>query len=860
MTPEEKLDQARGWFGVQEEYGSYFKAFCPAHDNRDTPALSVKARPDGVSVYCFSIRCPTEAICAAVGIEVSDLFINSEKRKDSTRLKSVKNEPQPEQDEPVGEARNQTVAEHRLEPKLEPRLELGYKGCTVQEYASFKGIPEEWLREQMGLYDYARHGRTKKPAAAIPYFDETGQEIRLRYRTGLRKPPEGKDWRFHWRTGSSADTLYGLDQLPNVRKNGAAVVIVEGESDVHTLRYHGFPALGVPGASNWEAAQPETFEGISHAYVVIEPDGAGEKLAAKLYEKLKHSLALSFVRLPDGHDPSSLYAEDPQDFKRAFARALKNAEPYTTRAERTYNRERSVLWDACKDLAASEDILSEFEEDIKKAGVMGQEQETKIIFLAAISRIFDTPSSIAVKGPSSAGKSFTLNKVLEFVPEEAYYKLTAMSDKALAHFDKPLKHRHLVIAEAAALDNSDMATYLTRTLLSEGYIQYAYPLATNDGVELHEVYVEGPTGLFITTTQQSLHSENETRLFSITVNDTRNQTRDVMLSIADDDGFARDRCDLNRWHALQRWITMAGKKKVKIPFGRWIAANIPDDALHVRLRRDFTQVLNCIRSQAVLHQVSRQIDEEGRILATCEDYRVVRDLLYDVVAEGLEASVPETVRETVRVVEDLIDELGLEDGDDEEGVTLNRIRERLRLDRSAAHRRVQTALKRGFVKNLEDKRGRPGKYALADPLPDDVVVLPEVAELQASGECPCSDCRRGRFRQEPKTEPSPEPKTDTSGEAFTHTVANVSPIRPPTTQVEATVKDEGTLFAVAEPAPPQQPAETKASSTKSPNGGKRRLSEEEAAEVQRLIKRGFGPKFAREAVLGSEADKEDKGG
>ena len=829
MTPEEKLDQARGWFGVQEEHGNYFMAFCPAHENRDTPALSVKSRPDGVSVKCFGPECSTEAICAAVGIKQSDLFIDSDKKKGRAKLKAVKNNRAAEQDEPQQDV-----------PVNGNQTDYGYIGCTVLEYAEFKGLPVEWLRETMGLYDYARHGRTKKPAAAIPYFDESGQEVRVRYRTGLRKPPkgEGKDWRFHWRGGSSADTLYGLDQLPKIRENGAAVVIVEGESDVQTLRYHGFPALGVPGAANWEAAQPETFKGIGHAYVVIEPDGAGENLAAKLHEKLKDSLDLSFVRLPDGHDPSSLYAEDPHDFKRAFARALKNAEPYTTRAERTYNRERSILWDACKDLASSKDILSEFEQDIRKTGVIGQERETKIIFLAAVSRIFDTPSSVAVKGPSSGGKSFTLNKVLEFLPEEAYYKLTAMSDKALAHFDKPLKHRHLVIAEAAALDNSDMATYLTRTLLSEGFIQYAYPLASNDGVELHEVYVEGPTGLFITTTQQSLHSENETRLFSITVNDTRNQTRDVMMSIADDEDG--DRCDLKRWHALQRWISMAGKTKVKIPYGRWIAASIPDDALHVRLRRDFTQVLNCIRSQAVLHQMNRQIDDEGRILATCEDYRIVRDLLYDVVAEGLEASVPATVRETVHIVGDLVDELGLEDGDDEEGVTLNRIREALRLDRSAAHRRVQTALKRGFVKNLEEKRGRPGKYAPADPLPDDVVVLPEVSELQASGECPCSDCQQGTHAPKPK----PEPKIDTSVEATTHTVTNVAPIRPPT--VEATVKDEGTLFA-------HQQAEI------SPNGlhsttsnSKRRLSEEEAMEVQRLIKRGFGPKFAREAVIGQD--------
>ena len=79
--------------------------------------------------------------------------------------------------------------------------------------------------------------------------------------------------------------------------------------------------------------------------------------------------------------------------------------------------------------------------------------------------------SVAVKGPSSGGKSFVVETVLKLFPPEAFYALTAMTDRALAYSNEPLKHRHLVIYEAAGMAG-EFATYLIRSLLSEGRLRY----------------------------------------------------------------------------------------------------------------------------------------------------------------------------------------------------------------------------------------------------------------------------------------------------------------------------------------------------------------------------------------------------
>ena len=70
----------------------------------------------------------------------------------------------------------------------------------------------------------------------------------------------------------------------------------------------------------------------------------------------------------------------------------------------------------------------------------------------------------------------------------------------------------------------------------------------------------------------------------------------------------------------------------------------------MRLRRDFGSVLALIRAHAVLHQASRERDADGRIIATLDDYAVVRDLVADIIAEGVGATVSPAVRETVLAV------------------------------------------------------------------------------------------------------------------------------------------------------------------------------------------------------------------
>jgi len=576
--------------------------------------------------------------------------------------------------------------------------------CNLENYAAKKGLPVEFLKE-LGLTDITYES---SPAVKIPYRDSNNEEVTANFRRHLEKGTGG-DVRFKWKAGSKK-LLYGLWRL----KQSNYVVLVEGESDCHTLWYKDIPAIGLPGAGCWKDDRDSgPLDGIGTIYVIIEPDQGGESVK-KWLAKSSIKDRVKLVSLPN-KDPSGLYLSDPESFVENFNQALEQAQPYLEYERRELEAEHREAWEQCQELASERNILDCFLQDFRRSGVVGEDRTGKLIFLALTSRFLSRPVSIAIKGPSSGGKSYCIEQVLRFFPGDAYHALTAMSDKNLVYSEEPLEHRFLIIYEASGMEG-DMASYLIRSLLSEGRLAYEMVEKTPEGLRSRRIEKEGPTGLIVTTTKVKLHPENETRLFSILVKDTQEQTKAVLIALAEDS--QKEIC-LNKWQALQTWLKGAAHD-VTIPYAKSLAENIPPIA--VRLRRDFTAILHLIKAHALLHQSTRKRDQQGRIIAEIEDYRVIRELVSDLVSEGVEATVPKTVRETVEKVDSLI--IG------DSPVTVAQVAKKLELDKSAALRRVRSAIEKGHLKNMESKPGRPYRLVMGDPLPEDMQILPDPEGLQ----------------------------------------------------------------------------------------------------------------------------------
>lgn len=367
-------------------------------------------------------------------------------------------------------------------------------------------------------------------------------------------------------------------------------------------------------------------------------------------------------------------------------------------------------------LASEPHILDCFSVAVRNAGLVGLDQAAKLLYLVLVSRLLPRPVSAVVKALSAAGKSFLVETVLRFFPPEAFHSLSGMSERALIYSEESLVHRMLVIYEAAGVADEGFAPYFLRSLLSEGHLRYETVETGNGKPKGLVLEREGPTGVILTTTRVRLDPDLETRLISIPVTDSAAQTKAVMYALAEESGEAEVG---GEWLALQRQLA-DNTQGVTIPYARALAEAIPPAA--TRLRRDFGVVLGLIKAHALLHRATRERNSEGLIIATVHDYAVVRELVADLISEGVGRTVSPETRETVQAVE----RLSLNSKD---GVRQTELAGQLQLDKGTISRRVRKALDGGYLRNLEEHRGRPHRLVTGDPLPEEQVILPEPEEL-----------------------------------------------------------------------------------------------------------------------------------
>jgi hypothetical protein len=375
---------------------------------------------------------------------------------------------------------------------------------------------------------------------------------------------------------------------------------------------------------------------------------------------------------------------------------------------------KNALWKKCASLAGRRDILVDLNGELTKAGNAGDPRVAQLIYLIVNTRLLTKPVSLVVKGQSSAGKSHVVDLVLKYVCKEAYFRFTSMSPHRLAHAGDELKHRMVVLTEAAGIPD-DTAEYFLRTLLSEGRIDHETLVAGKP----KRLTAEGPIGLIQTTTADSLNFENETRMLSVTISDGPGLTKEIMRMQARAKG--QPACAVPaEWPTLSAWLAI-NPPNVIIPYSESLSELIPPVA--VRLRRDFPIVLSLIESHALLHQKSRTRDSKNRVVATFEDYEQVRRLVGYLISVGVETSVSTTVRRTVEAVAAL--------GGSSRSVSVTQLAKKLGIVTSNASRRAVTAVKQGYLRKIEHGKGNSVDLRLDRPMPSDSPVLPTTKSLRA---------------------------------------------------------------------------------------------------------------------------------
>jgi DNA primase catalytic core len=295
-------------------------------------------------------------------------------------------------------------------------------------------------------------------------------------------------------------------------------------------------------------------------------------------------------------------------------------------------------------------LIARLREAFHQAGIIGEESNTLVAYLAGVSRKLERPLAIIIQSASAAGKTTLMDAVLSFFPEEERVKYSAMTGQSLYYLGETnLKHKILAVVEEAG---AERASYALKLLQSEGELTIASTGKdpTTGKMVTQEYHVEGPVMIFLTTTAIDLDEELQNRCLTLAVDESAAQTERIHRVQRERRTLAgllahEQRKDLLK--NLRNAQRLLAPLAVVNPF----APALTFATARTRNRRDHEKYLTLIDAIALLHQHQRQRGQHlvnGRVVefveVTLDDIALANELAPEVLGRSLDELPPQTRR------------------------------------------------------------------------------------------------------------------------------------------------------------------------------------------------------------------------
>ena len=293
-----------------------------------------------------------------------------------------------------------------------------------------------------------------------------------------------------------------------------------------------------------------------------------------------------------------------------------------------------------KEFLGRPELVDLIAKHIEILGLVGEPSLGLALYLINTSRLLVRPLSGIVLGTSSSGKSHATLTVGKLFPAEAVYQAHRITPSALNYLPQgSLVHRAVIGGERSRKQDDDQAeaTRALREMIGDGVLRLLVTGKDEKGnLTTFNIEQPGPISYMESTTLglNEIFDEDKTRFLFLCVDETKQQNQRVIRSLIQGARSPRSTTEteslVSLHHTVQRLLEPC---EVLIPFADRLEVCLPADRTEVR--RAFGHLLGLIRAVGLLHQYQRNRDDAGRLIATVDDYDVVRRHLTEPIARGL---------------------------------------------------------------------------------------------------------------------------------------------------------------------------------------------------------------------------------
>jgi DNA primase len=303
---------------------------------------------------------------------------------------------------------------------------------------------------------------------------------------------------------------------------------------------------------------------------------------------------------------------------------------------------------AAFELLHDPELLNRILADFACAGVVGEETNKLVGYLACVSRKLERPLAVLIQSSSAAGKSSLMDAILALMPDEERVQYSAMTGQSLFYMgETDLKNKILAISEEEGAHN---ASYALKLLQSEGEVTIASTGKDDSTGNLvtKEYTVQGPVMLFMTTTAIDIDEELLNRCVVLSVNESREQTQAIHAAQRARRTLQGLQAQLEKERLVELHRNaqrLLKPLRVINPYADQLT--FLDDK--TRTRRDHEKYLTLIDSIALVHQYQREVktlQHNGQVIeyveVTLDDIATANRLAHEILGRTLDELPPQT--------------------------------------------------------------------------------------------------------------------------------------------------------------------------------------------------------------------------
>ena len=276
-------------------------------------------------------------------------------------------------------------------------------------------------------------------------------------------------------------------------------------------------------------------------------------------------------------------------------------------------------------------LMQRTQEDIGKAGVIGEDTNRLLMYLIFTSRKRDNPLHVISLGSSGIGKTHLQEKVSALIPEEDKLEITTLSSNAFYYFGQhELKNKLILIED---LDGAEDVLYPLREIQSKKHITKTIVVKNTRGeTKTVTLKVEGPVSVAGCTTKESLYEDNANRSFLIHIDESKTQDQNIMNYQRK---YSAGKIDHTEEHQIRELLKNTQRilqpVQIRNPYAETL--HIPEEIL--KPRRTNAHYLAFIEAVTFYHQYQRESEADSQtgevyINTTLEDIEAANHLMKEV--------------------------------------------------------------------------------------------------------------------------------------------------------------------------------------------------------------------------------------